>query len=125
MLAINGVFQCYTLERQLYVPGMTKPYAIPEGAYPLILQPSPKFPDWSVIPHLQDVPNFTEIEVHDGNWPSDLLGCTAVGTEHQEGVADPTTHLEGGAVYCSRIALVTLIKILQSADSITITYVNP
>lgn len=55
----------------------TKPCAIPVGTYQVALLMSPKF--GFITPHLLDVPNFTEIEIHPGNYPSNTEGCTLVG----------------------------------------------
>ncbi len=67
-LDVDGVFQCYTLEPAT---------PIPCGVYPLRLRESPKFQ--RVVPHVDDVPGHTEIEIHIGNYPKDTHLCTLVG----------------------------------------------
>lgn len=68
LLAVNGVFECYTLE----------PAApIPAGVYTLALAFSPHFQ--TVTPHVLAVPGFTAIEIHWGNFPRDTRGCLLVG----------------------------------------------
>ena len=75
-LSIDGKFFCFTLEpRQDRSEG--KPYCIPTGTYKVTLELSPRFE--TVTPHIQDVPGFTEIEIHRGNFPGDTEGCTLVG----------------------------------------------
>lgn len=75
-LLVDGVFLCYTLEPKKD-QSQGKPYCIPAGTYELILQLSPRF--GMVTPHIQDVPGFSEIEIHPGNFFSDTEGCTLVG----------------------------------------------
>ena len=80
-LLVDGEMFCYTMEpRKDQSRG--KPYCIPQGAYTVILQPSPRF--HMSTPHLLDVPGFSNIEIHPGNFPKDTEGCILVGSEHQE-----------------------------------------
>lgn len=120
MLDIDGVFYCYTVERQIFKAGMVKPYAIPVGAYDVILGESLHF--GFTVPHLQDVAGFDEIEIHPANFPSDLKGCTGVGSEHHENYTDPKTGRPGGAVFGSRVCFAELMEKLRSADRISISY---
>jgi Family of unknown function (DUF5675) len=77
ILDIDGVFVCYAMEpRKDQSQG--KPYCIPTGRYQLVNQWSNHFQ--RVTPHVQNVPGFTEIELHPGNFPRDTEGCTLVGT---------------------------------------------
>jgi len=81
MMDIDGIFFCYTLEpRSDTTHG--KPYCIPAGTYPVTLEMSPKF--GFVTPHVNDVPGFTEIEIHIGNFPKDTEGCCLVGFSRAE-----------------------------------------
>jgi Family of unknown function (DUF5675) len=121
MLDINGVFFCYTLERQRFQPGMAKPYAIPDGLYPVLLLKSPHFE--MEVPHVQNVEGFTGIEIHPANFPSDLLGCCGVGSSHYENYIDPKTGIAGGAVFGSRPCFAGLMEKLKGDfGAITITY---
>lgn len=52
--------------------------AIPTGLYEVILNRSPKFR--RVLPRLLDVPAFSGILIHPGNWPRDTEGCILTGT---------------------------------------------
>ena len=85
-LYIDGQRFCYTLELPVIdgLPGS----AIPEGTYPVMLAPSPKFmaskDPWELkyaqlIPHIYQIPNRTEILMHWGNTAEDTEGCILVG----------------------------------------------
>ena len=110
-LSVDGVFFCFTLEpRSDRSEG--KPYCIPSGTYAVLLQPSARFQ--MITPHLQDVPGFTEIEIHPGNFPSDTEGCTLVGSAR--GV---------DMVGTSRATFSVLMDKLRAAtDQITATYIG-
>jgi hypothetical protein len=56
-----------------------KPCAIPVGTYDVHIRFSPKHN--RMLPHVDDVPGFSEIEIHIGNFPQDTEGCLLVGTE--------------------------------------------
>lgn len=77
-LAINGVFECYTLERPIEGDGIV---AIPEGTYPVVLGWSAHFQ--RVVPRINSVPEREDIEIHFGNWVTNTTGCILVG-EHKE-----------------------------------------
>lgn len=80
---IDGTFFCYTLERPSRdFVGAIAPFSIPGGVYTVA-------PRWSN--HLQmnvlgvnNVPGRTDIEIHPANYPSQLLGCIAVGDKQSE-----------------------------------------
>ena len=75
-LSINGEFECYTLEPVVRTDDI-KPRAIPLGRYQLKLAMSHKFN--MRTPWLQNVPDFTDVEIHPGNYPEDTDACTLVG----------------------------------------------
>jgi hypothetical protein len=86
-LYIDGQAFCVTLELPVKdgLPGS----AIPEGTYPVVLAPSPKFmrssDTWvlrfaQLIPHLYQIPDRTNILIHFGNTAEDTEGCILVGT---------------------------------------------
>lgn len=61
--------------------------AIPAGSYHLVLGYSPHFK--RELPHLEDVPGFTEVMIHGANTPLDLKGCVGVGRRRTTtGIAD-------------------------------------
>lgn len=86
-LFINGRFECYTLEdkdRGLEKGGK-KVYgetAIPRGAYELKLTHSNRFN--KILPLLENVPGFTGIRIHAGNFSKDTEGCILVGTSNSK-----------------------------------------
>lgn len=78
-LAINGKFECYTLE-DVVRPNGVKIYgetAIPAGNYKVDITFSPRFK--TMLPLLIDVPNFIGIRIHPGNSAGDTDGCILVG----------------------------------------------
>jgi hypothetical protein len=76
-LAVDGDFQCFTLEdivRPVKIKGMT---AIPAGAYEVVVTFSERFK--RPLPLLLNVPNFDGIRIHPGNTAADTEGCILVG----------------------------------------------
>lgn len=77
-LRYDGRFECYTLEDPIQhgpkVPGET---AIPEGEYTIDLTWSLRFKKF--LPLLVDVPDFTGVRIHVGNFPQDTEGCILLG----------------------------------------------
>jgi Steigviridae/Suoliviridae L,D-carboxypeptidase/transpeptidase len=72
----DSEFECYTLEPP-YKTDDSKPRAIPVGTYDLDIRLSPHF--GRLMPHVENVPGFTDIMIHYGNYPQDTEGCTIVG----------------------------------------------
>ena len=78
-LTLDGVFQCYTLEP----PNQPfKPRAIPPGTYSAQKFNSPHFGIKTIL--FFNVPDFTAVEIHPGNFPHDTRGCTVVGSTHED-----------------------------------------
>lgn len=75
-LLLDDQHFCYTLEPPVKLDG-PKPRAIPVGTYPLTIRWSDEFKKH--VPHVEDVPGFTAIEQHIGNFPRDTKACTLVG----------------------------------------------
>jgi hypothetical protein len=108
-LSLDTIFQCFTLEPPVRA---TKPYCIPAGTYKVTLQLSPRF--GFLTPHVLNVPNFTEIEIHPGNYPGNTEGCCLVGQSH-----------ELDFVGSSRAAFDALMPALRTdPDNISITYIG-
>jgi hypothetical protein len=76
-LYIDGSFECYTLEPPS-ATATVKPRAIAAGTYDLTIRWSPRFS--RLLPHVENVPDFTEIMIHPGNYPENTEGCLLVGT---------------------------------------------
>ena len=107
-LDVDGVFQCYTLEPRAD-QSRGKPYCIPAGNYVVTLAWSNHFQ--CLTPHIENVPGFTEIEIHWGNFPKDTEGCTIVGQTH-------TPDFVG----FSKKAFLALMQKLVGQKQISITY---
>ena len=61
-----------------------KPFAIPEGRYPIVITFSPTFKKW--LPLLVNVPMFSGIRIHAGNDAvNDSQGCILVGENRVKG----------------------------------------
>lgn len=75
-LLINGEHICFTMEPP-YASSGIKPRAIPLGTYDLTIRWSAH---WArLMPHVENVPDFEEIEIHPGNYPHQTKGCLMVG----------------------------------------------
>ena len=85
----TGKLLCYTVERP-WINNQPKVSCIPAGIYDVETYQSPtKGQVWQ----LQDVPDRSNIEIHEANFPSQLEGCIAVGDsigiiEGQKGVTN-------------------------------------
>lgn len=75
-LLLDGQLFCYTLEPPVKTDG-SKPRAIDCGVYPLTIRWSAEF--GKHVPHVENVPGFTAVEQHWGNYPKDTKACTLVG----------------------------------------------
>lgn len=114
-LSINGVFECFTLERPISGAGIVAIPATGEGAYPVTLGWSAHFQ--RVVPHINNVPDRTEIEIHWGNWVTNTTGCVLVGEER--GVFEI---MNSGAAFD---ALFDKLREAAIQEAISIRVVNP
>lgn len=123
-LAIDGVFECYTLEdlirevpdkpvSEWKVKGET---AIPSGTYAVIITDSVRFK--RLLPLLVNVPGFSGVRIHPGNTAEDTEGCILVGSQ-----------VNGDAIIESRKAFDALFEKLKDAfeswQTVYITVENP
>ena len=76
-LLIDGVVQCYTLEREVIQKSEDRKPAIPEGQYHVTINWSPHFQ--RDLPELLNVPGYEGIRIHCGNDDKDTEGCILVG----------------------------------------------
>jgi hypothetical protein len=87
ILAIDGAFECFTLEderREVKVKGSTR---IPDGVYvvgfqdiltPMTASYQKRFGWFGKHLHIKAVPNFTGVYIHIGNYEKDTAGCLLV-----------------------------------------------
>lgn len=86
-----------------------KPCCIPAETYEVQLLWSNRFQ--MTTPHIMNVPNFTEVEIHPGNSPADTEACLLVGSERAP-----------DWVSNSRVTFSRLMELLKVADKIQIQY---
>jgi len=74
---VENVFECHTLELPVKegLPGS----AIPTGIFLVANLYSPHF--GRNVPHIQNIPNRSDIEIHFGNTPDSTRGCILVGKD--------------------------------------------
>jgi len=88
-----------------------KPCCIPPGTYKVALHQSAHFD--MIVPVVLEVPNFTGVEIHPGNFPRNTLACLLIG--EGRGPDDVTQ---------SRVAFDQLMQVLVGDPEIQITYVG-
>lgn len=111
-------FHCFTLEPPIRHDG-AKPRAIPAGRYRVTWRYSPRHS--ANVPHVEDVPGFSEIEIHAGNFPHDTEGCTLVAQSYSPTIPDFIGHSDP-----ARDALYRLIEqVIRAGEEIWITYIDP
>ena len=106
----DGTHVAYTCERSKNDPDYP---CIPEGTYTLSRYNSPKHgPNtWQ----FDEVPGRTYIQIHIANWPSELLGCIALGSSFGLSAKG-----EKG-VYSSKVAYLMFMNETKNEDHIMVT----
>ena len=80
-LAVNGQFECYTLEDVVRPPGLcrgTARTAVPAGSYEVAVTYSTRFHEF--MPQLLHVPHCEGIRIHAGHPAVDTAGSLLTGT---------------------------------------------
>ena len=107
------VFTCMTFELP-WLDNKNKISCIPPGKYTMKFEYSGKFRDF--LWELKNVPKRSEIKIHVANYPSELLGCIALGLSHADIDADGLLDLAS-----SRKAVDRFHEAMNGATSSTIT----
>ena len=115
-LLIDGVHECFCLE-PVWRDDDVKPRAIPEGTYPLKLRYSVKH--GRDVPGVEDVPGFSDVEIHIGNFPKDTEACLLVGR-----TIGPNPDFIGGSKLAFADLWEKLLQAWDKGEAVTITYVN-
>lgn len=98
-------FKCLTEENLVL--------AIPPGIYDVLFMWSNNFQQ--IMPHVI-VPNRTAIEIHWANWPKQLEGCLALGTQEE---------LDQDMIEQSKIAWTAFVQqVLTDQPSVKIKYIE-
>jgi hypothetical protein len=100
------LLRLYTLEPPHRTPPL-KPRSIPAGTYDVTLYKSPHL--GYKVPLLHDVDDFSDVEIHIGNFPRDTKGCILVGLKR-----------EGNSIGYSKSAFDLLMATLKDAERITL-----
>lgn len=111
-VSIDGIHQCFGLEPPVR-DGDVKPRAIPEGTYKVTIRYSPEHK--RNVPHVEDVPGFSEIEIHIGNFPKDTKGCLLLGESRGEDFV-------GNSGVAFHEFFEKLQKVTDAGESVDITY---
>lgn len=115
ILLANGEFECYTLEDEIRAVKIYGETAIPEGTFQIVTKVSPHFN--KTLPHLLDVPGFTDILIHSGNTVKDTKGCILVGGTQEDVWL-------GSSVNALRGVMIKIYEALKSPYKIFITIKN-
>lgn len=115
-LLVNGKFLCYTLEDTIRTKKIKHETCIDPGTYIVVLTLSQRFK--TILPLLQNVPNFEGIRIHAGNTKEDTSGCILVGNFFKD-----------DEIHQSKLAMAKVLKVISEAikqkEIIEITINNP
>jgi hypothetical protein len=115
-LFIDGEHECWTME-PVFSTEDVKPRAIPEGTYSLIRRFSAEHK--RDVPGVENVPGFTDIEIHWGNFPVDTKACMLVGQ-----TKGPHPDFIGSSKIAFGNLWDKLVPVWDRGETIDITYVN-
>ncbi len=115
-ILVNGKFLCYTLEDAIRAKKIKHETCIDPGTYVIVLTLSQRFK--TILPLLQNVPNFEGIRIHAGNTKEDTSGCILVGNFFKD-----------DEIHQSKLAMAKVLKVISEAikqkEIIEITINNP
>lgn len=133
LIAIDGVQAFYGLEPVDCIPAGT--YSVAVSFSPRLTALAPEilknyFGERIYTPHVQNVPNRTEIEIHFGNWPKNTDGCLLAGQTHAvDYVGQSDVAFISLMVKLRDIAIVTKDAngndVWTFTEPVTITYIDP
>ena len=108
MLFIDGEFQCFTMEDEHRTKKVKHKTRIPEGIYQLGIREEGgyherykvRFPGvHEGMIEVLDVPNFTYILLHIGNWHQDTSGCLLLANTAKQNVTGDGMVMESKLAY--------------------------
>ena len=116
-LLVDGEFQCFCMEPVWLKSDAIKPRAIPEGTYPLKRRFSAEHK--RDVPGVEEVPGFSDVEIHWGNFPGDTKACLLVGR-----TVGPNPDFIGSSKLAFADLWEKLVAAWDRGETINITYVN-
>lgn len=119
IVALNGMFCCYAIEDQLRQPGVkvAKETCIPAGKYEVKMTFSNRFQ--IIMPEVQNVPMFSGIRIHPGNYEVDTEGCLCPGTA----ISDDLSMVSGSKIACANLTA-RIATAAKKGFHIPIEYIN-
>jgi hypothetical protein len=117
-MLVEQAHECYTLEPVWSADLTLKPRAIPERRYPVKRRPSKEHK--RDVPGVEDVPGFSDIEMHWGNFPRDTKACTLTGK-----TKGPLPDFIGGSkVAFDHLFDQVLVPAWDRGEEVFVTYMN-
>ena len=114
-MSVDDIFQCYTLEppNKPGIDPIAPKGCVPLGIYGVSITFSPHFN--RDMPLINDIPNFEDVRIHMGNFPSNTEGCCLVGeTQGKDAILQSVAAFD---------PLFTKIQdAINSGDTVTIEY---
>jgi hypothetical protein len=108
-LSVDNQDEFWTLEAR----------AIPAGTYDVCIRYSPKHK--RLIPHVENVPGFADIEIHAGDKAADTEGCILIGETYSG--AQPDTILQSREAF--DMLFITLQYAWGASEPISISILDP